>query len=266
VNLGCPDRARLCRDPHLLAAFVALAQAQPEEMAAFMQTYGVLELCARHGLPAWHGDRGCVIGEPGAPYLDPAAVRRCARGFAAARRLGDALSARKAGQLQDWADLQAAAGRGWPANPVLALDVDDANWRLGRAKLANWLTVMLRACRVSPAVVWEPRHRLHVTSVSWGPLGKLVVLLTRELGQGDAYVCDVCNAPVSRTRPPREGERVYCSKPACRREQQRRNQAAWRDKKRRGPDYDQATNLRRRRGLSAVGRALVRLSGPWPRR
>jgi hypothetical protein len=216
----------------LLEAFTGLAVAEPAEMAAFMETYGVPELCGKHGLPDRHVGGYCAIGGADEKhYVNPSAIRRVARAFLAAQSLANALSVRRIGEVQDWVDLQ------WTIKRSL-FHPDNRDWPTGRVRLAHWLTCLLRDCGVAPLARWDGA-RLHVTSEAGGLLGVLAVLLSRELGQGDVYTCDVCGAPVTPTRPPREGEGVYCraaDNAACRREQQRRNQAAWRARKREEAD------------------------------
>lgn len=218
----------------LLGAFTALAMATPAEMATFMETYGVPELCAAHGQPdqhrpilrphlrsapirAAHKGRYCPIGFDeyvGGPYVTDSAVRTTARAFVAAQRLGTALSARTDGDPDDWREL--------------SLVGEQVGWRSDRGMLADWVTELLASCGVRPVAMWEPNRRLTVVHEADGLLGVLAVILSREIGQGDRYTCDVCGVPVDRVRPPKSSERVYCKKPACRREQQRRNQAKWR--------------------------------------
>lgn len=209
----------------VLEAFIGLAVAVPEEMAAFLTTYGVPELCEAHGLPDRHERRRSGGGAycPAGPRLSMAHLRLAARAFGAARRVGLALSAATPGNLDDWLELQ-------NLNHGIPVPGPPYTWQQGRDAFADWLTDLLRDCGVRPLASWKRSH-LVVTSEADGLLGTLAVLLARETGQGDQYTCDVCGGPVERARPPKEGEGVYCSKPACRREQQRRNQAAWRARK-----------------------------------
>ena len=80
---------------------------------------------------------------------------------------------------------------------------------------------------VRPFAVWEGRFT--VTSQADGLLGAIAILLSREIGQGyTSYRCTVCGTETARGRPPRPDEAIYCERPACKREQRRRNQAAWR--------------------------------------
>src|SRR5438132_566532 len=66
----------------LLDAFCDLADAQPEEMAAFLETWGVPELCVEHGQPDFHDeDAGYCSGVLEAGSLSVRHLRQAARGI-----------------------------------------------------------------------------------------------------------------------------------------------------------------------------------------
>ncbi len=240
----------------LLDDFVSLAAATAQEMAAFMESYGVPELCGAHSMPDWHRNRSrpklrgahstpdwhrnrsrpelrgqraadvdltrtcpMAVDDDGA-HVTEYAIRLAARAFAAARRLGVALSAHTNGDVTDWQRVQ-NIGIAWPPPG------ESEGWREQRRHLAAWVTHLLRECGVAPFATWEG-ERLIITTEADGLLGTLAIALAQDIGQGDAYLCDVCGRPWNPYRPPRSGERVYCDNPACKREQQRRNQATWR--------------------------------------
>lgn len=214
----------------LLPDFVALERATAVEMIAFLETYGIPELCGRHDLPDQHV-RGthCDLGvlENGDPALSVSGIHKIARGFAAASRLGVALAARNPGEKQDWLDLQKLGSWHWVGD-----EFESEDWRYRRGLLAHWLTGLLRDCGVQALAQWHEGGRLTVTPEADGLMGALALALAYDVGQREGYACSVCGTPVDRVRPPLPGEAVYCKKPACKREQQRINQKAYRARKR----------------------------------
>jgi hypothetical protein len=232
----------------LLPAFMQLAAADTVEMVDFLETFGIPEIC-QHGNPDSHPDSGrrgrqridvlphCspISFEDGRPALPVDDLRRMARAFTAATRAAMNLTARRLPESLDWQDmLRVISGfQFWPEPLVEGdSDTDETNWRQGRANFALWLTDLLHQCGVSTVATWQDQ-RLRVVPKADGLLGTLALLLSREVGQHDAaYTCDVCGEDVVRIRPPRKNEGVYCDKSACRRAQQRKNQARLRERKR----------------------------------
>jgi len=220
----------------LLPEFLELRQAEPERMAAFLETYGIPEICG-HGLPDGHRDsrrnaRYCLsfpMLEDGRIAIASADIRRMARAFSAARTAASFLSISRLPDSSVWGEMAIVVSvlpHDWRA------DVD--NWRAGRTMLAAWMTALLADCGINLTATWGEGGQavLRIEPEADGLLGTLGLLLARTLDQRENYSCDVCGEPVQRVRAPQDGERVYCKKPLCKREQQRRNQAAWRAKKR----------------------------------
>lgn len=224
----------------LLPEFMALSTAEPSEMAAFLETYGVVEIC-RHGMPDMHPfiKRPKLRGSAPDPVIPPTYcqlltdaggrpaiavdhLRRAALAFVGAQEAALALSARRIPESRSWEAMSRLRSYGRPM---------ENDYRACRRQLAEWVTGMLSDCGVDVFADWAG-ERLNVTYKASGLLGTLTLLLAREIGQGETYTCDICGTPVDRVRPPKNDEGVYCDKPACRREQQRRNQAAWRARKR----------------------------------
>lgn len=212
----------------LLGAFLALAQADTEEMAQFLRDYGIPELCV-HALPDRHPDKrraGAYCSFPrmddGIPYVSTQALRWAARAFAAAVEEAEMLRVNRLPDPRLWDDmLKITDGvRDWP---------EVASWQRGRERLALWLTDLLRDCGVQPIASWE-RGPLSVTYEADGLLGTLAILLSRQLAQGETYTCDQCGTPVNRKRAPKPGEGVYCLSKPCRDAQNRRNQRAYRER------------------------------------
>lgn len=203
----------------LLDDFCDLERAQPAEMAAFVARYGAPEL----GKDQWLSRGGGSSG-----WLSVSALREHARAFSAARRLGAALVMRRPGDREDWFRLD---GAGIPTRGARTMWSDLEDWKLGRERFADWLTLLMRELDVATTAQWRGVRGLALDPSPGTLLGAIALLLAREVGAEGQYVCDSCGASVQRVRPPREGEAVYCDRAECKREQKRRNQAAWRAKK-----------------------------------
>lgn len=216
------------RHEHLLADLQILASADPEDMAAFMETYGVLQLCGAHGRPPLHALRQssaeCQMRRrpPDAVIVGARDVRTMARAFTAAPAVAAALHQRSLPESADVAALSRFDGAIWHASD---------EWMTGRTQFAGFLERLINGAQVVPDVRWSTltNGRLAVQYTAQDLLGILAVLLARECSRGgSAFRCSVCNLPAYPLRPPRPDEPVYCRDPACKREQQRRNQRNWR--------------------------------------
>jgi len=203
----------------LLEDFCELAEADAEEMARFTERYGVAEV---RGTEV----RDSFVRSQRAGQIPTRQLRHHARALSAGRRVAAALVTRRPGDMGDWVKMQHATGQGWVVSPD-----DWGDWKLGRERFADWLSVLLEQSETTAMADWLGARRLAVEPVARGLLGIVTLLLAREVGAEGQYECDSCGGRVTRARPPRPGERVYCSRPECKREQQRRNQAAWRAKK-----------------------------------
>jgi hypothetical protein len=209
----------------LLEDFLALASADPDQMAAFMDRYGVLELCGEHGRPVDH-DEGAFC-----PFLEVDDGQRFGVSVQHVRR-----AARAFADLAQWGHstrlgLKRRPGSGMDAQMLVGGFIRGSNLT-DRDRIAEYLTILNRQTGVRPLVTWD--KRLSFTFAAGGLLGVLTILLTREIASRDdvSYNCSVCGFLVARKRPPKPDEAVYCAKASCRTEQQRRNQAAWRARKR----------------------------------
>jgi len=182
----------------LLRRFVDLAQGQPEEMAAWLERYGVLELCA-HG----HPDGACVFKTcpgmlDGGRALDVRDLRGVARTFAAALRIASQLRRRKLGDREDY--------------------------NLARQRFARWLERCFHSCGIAHEIRWRSRVGVQSTPMARDLLGVLVILLYREAVGEESLHCDHCGMAIDRSRRPRRGEGVFCSEPDCQRARVRANQ------------------------------------------
>jgi len=215
----------------LLSDFIALASADPEQMAAFMARYGILELCGEHGRPDGH-DHGYFcplldVDDGHRQGVEVRTVRRAARAFADLRQWGQAVRVGLKPSAVSGQDSQLLMpSSGFRSGRKGSRDLTD------RERIAQLLTRLNRETGVGPLVTWD--KRLSVTFAAGGLLGVLAILLTREIAARDdlTYTCSVCGVPVARGRPPQPDEAIYCTKESCKREQRRRNQAAWRARKR----------------------------------
>jgi hypothetical protein len=218
----------------LLDSYCSLERALPEEMAEFVATHGAPEV---EGFEVTAGrernPRGISVESERGGRLPIDALRRHARGIAAARRVGAALVERKHGRIADWVDMQIFQWH-WTVDPD---EWDD--WKLGRERFAEWTTDLLRQGAVGMQADWLGTRGLALDPVAESFLGVIAILLSREIGAEGQYQCSSCGALVYRQRPPRREEAVYCDRPECKREQKRRNQAAWRARKREEQNDDQ---------------------------
>jgi hypothetical protein len=218
-------------DP-LLDDYSALSQAEPEEIAAFIARYGVPELAS---LETTDGSESNPLRAPvqtkRAGSILVGDVRRHARGIAATRRLAASLVTRHTGDPADWADAWK-----WlvPSGGIRVMDREDLDdYKLCREHFADLLSDFLAEGDVLTRAEWPGGGRRLALGPEAGTfIGALGILLAREVGAEGQYICTSCGARVTRNRPPRKGEKVYCDRVECKREQQRRNQARWRAKKR----------------------------------
>lgn len=212
----------------LLDRFCELESALPEEMAAFLMTYGLPELCYQHGQPDYHkgAEADCPVSK-GETWtsLSVRHLRIAARAYSAVRRASARLAIRQCMEPDDYRYLQAF-------RPGF-LVTKDRSFFMQRTYLAEYLTWLFAASGIRHLASWprgtkQPQLSFEVD----GLLGLLTLLLWRDITGDRVYRCDACGMPVERLRPPREGEGIYCVEPACRREQQRRNQATYRARQR----------------------------------
>lgn len=215
----------------LLDEYCALAQAEPDEVAEFVSRYGVPEV---EGAEASEGRESNPFGFPvqtmRAGSVPIAALRRHAKAVQAFRRLAAALVVRQPGDRADWVSVVNRLTLGDGVFLVDPEDLDD--WKLGREHLARLLTLLMEEADVGLEADWLGTRGLALEPRVGTFVGLVAVLLAREVGAEGRYECDACGSGVLRNRPPRDGERVYCRRPECKREQQRRNQRKYRARKR----------------------------------
>jgi len=206
----------------LLQRFVDLAHAQPEEMADWLERYGVLELCG-HG----HPEGACVFKTCAGMLdegraLDVRSLRDAARTFGSALDIASQLRQRKPGDRRDWVELQNLLGGG-SLPPVQDPD-DRDDYALARQRFADWLERCFNSCGIGHEIRWRSRVGVQSSPMARDLLGVLVILLYREAVGNELLHCDHCGNAVDRSRRPRRGEGVFCSESDCQRARVRANQ------------------------------------------
>ena len=199
---------------------MALSSSDPEQMGAFM-VGAESSSNVEHGQPDGGGGSCPLLEVGGRKGVSVRHVRRAARAFA---------------DLAQWGQ---SVRLGLKRPPRSAIDTQRLlpGFLAGesvtdRQRIAEYLSMLNRQTGVRPLVTRE--KRLSVTYSAGGLLGVLAVLPTREIAARDdlSYNCSVCGALVARGRPPQPDEAIYGTKESCKCEQRRRNQAAWRARKR----------------------------------
>jgi hypothetical protein len=213
----------------MLEEFVALADADPEAIAAYAQKWGVLGLCRRHHRPMTglvgplHGRSRdhlqCGFERENAEPLS--AWRRLAALMRAVLRLADALEdAAALREPERWNGLGPSTGTNdrlrETATPA---SVDELLRRVvGR---------LLAVANVGIAPDWTPRGGL-VTG-GYGLLGALALELAAVVSGTRAFaMCSSCSRPFRPARRPPAGKRRYCPDCQARHQDRRDAQADWR--------------------------------------
>lgn len=228
------DKAPVKPLSQLLDAYCALAAGLPDELVAFVRDWGVPELGHIHGDPEKRADWSTELAAP--KFLPMDRVREHARGLTAARRLGAALTTKQPTELSDWRDANrfldpSSRNVNWP-NPYMPDEITRNDWRLEREHFGTLLSRALRSpYGVGVGVNWVDQNRLALNPVANSLVGVVLLLLAREVGSDGQYPCASCGSYVTRRRAPLQSQAVYCDRPECKREQQRRNQARWRAKR-----------------------------------
>jgi len=220
----------------LLARFVGLAEAPPEEILAFARRWGLLEIC-RHGRPAWHypSCRPCEdIAPSGRTQWEPiGAWHRYAR---LAKELLE-IAADLADGLQPPAarwqavqsalepeNLQATCGERFDLLDEPWLDaaagyLDELRWRIAQGEplqaLAACLRIWLRYGNVETLARVGPTGALDLSLESDGLVGRLALQLFSVIaGRTGVYRCDVpdCGRLIAPARKPQAGRAHYCER------------------------------------------------------
>lgn len=131
----------------------------------------------------------------------------------------------------------------WPLlSPALAGIVGaevrrDGNLSAERARqlVGAVLDAAMAATWLRATVMWLPHHRPEL-ALQAGTAAALyiadAVTHVSGLDSDRTYVCSACRAPFTPARAPKPGDGLYCRRPECQSERQRRNQARYRARER----------------------------------
>jgi hypothetical protein len=189
--------------PRLLLGFLRLADADPREVLAYSQQWGVLGIC-EHGLPATHNYRtssdppgtGCrpahdgTFWEPVEAWRDLAQQARALLGLAAALRQG------QLGTTADWNRVGIVA----PA------DIEGQRLFMSFVvnRFLNWGNTRIRFS-------WGDSPTLHIGGPSLYSV--LALQLAQAVVAGSLVFCSGCGSTYEPGRRPRKDHRQYC--PDC---------------------------------------------------
>jgi hypothetical protein len=229
-----PDRV-------LLEEFVELDGAQPECVLAFARRWGVLHICAAHGLPASHNPmpRGAALGEP--DYCEPVVREHAgyrigreplrswfdlAGTFNSVLAIAAALLGRQAGSMDAWERL-------WRPQPE-GVGVGDTSWRMlgdrlgtdpgrDRVQLGEAVRRLLDWANLQASFTWSPVAERPTFEVVPGSLfTALAIELCSALAGTEALAqCSSCGRFFSPARRPRPRRRRYCRRCRAARRPQR---------------------------------------------
>lgn len=206
-------------DDGILAAFIRLENATPEQVRSFAQRHGVLDLCDRHGLPYQHGaapypageqslSRGCRLA-----HREEIARWLAFAGFAAAVwRISHNLHSGAQTDAADWHTLNAWSS--WSESTV------PLNPGGRRAVLANAVQLWVRLGNLRPQFCWtDPEGSPEIVLSGTGTFGaiarQLLAAATHpgHTGAPRLEVCTGCGNPYPHEgkRRPRRDRGTFCS-------------------------------------------------------
>jgi hypothetical protein len=227
-------------DSTLLPRFAALANATDDQVLAFAQRWGVLEICG-HGRPSSHSEADrqpdlCFprpVDEQLTTFSEPVdAWRALAREVRGIVKVAAALHAGRRATVADWADIAGATIAAQVEHLVeTGGDADRGPARLGqevnfdRRVLTGVVEMWLREGAVRPHVQWGKRTP-GVELAGWGLFGALAVQLLQVVSRIDGLItCSGCGKAYLPKRRPNPNRDHYC--PDC------GVKAAWRKASRR---------------------------------
>jgi hypothetical protein len=219
--------------PDLLLAFIRLADASDDDVAAFSRDHGLLFLCRQHGLPLSHSRVLIAVGAemsqcdvPGGrrPYVRTDDVRRWARQFRAVMNVAARLHNGKPAAELDWAVLDVEPPSTGIDHRWRTVDLSpEERVRQGREILAQLIDAWLDFGAVRFTFEWGDRPNFGITVA--GVFGALAAQLMFAVARSNGLaVCMGCGLPYAPTQKPKAGKRNYC--PGC------RSTARFRDAKR----------------------------------
>ena len=216
---------------NLLAVFAGLASAAPEEIAAFAEQFGVLEIC-EHELPRSHNpsrpwkQSGQYVEEcfplgwhersdPEWMCREPLSVWYMFAGDARAiLRIAANLHGNRVGSPVDWRTIF-GHGRGPESIPWWKPSVEGE-----RFLVAGLVNEWLQLGDVRPRLAWgSSSKRANGTPglimAGGGLFGALAIQLAQSVSRSEGlYICDGCGAAHTRAKKPDPNRRKFC--PKCR--------------------------------------------------
>ena len=211
-------RAKARPDSRLLTRFIELADASDDKILAYARQYGRLGLC-RHG-ELQHlasDDPDCIQTGRQAMFVEP--VERWRENVKRVRALLNAIA-------------QFSKSRRVSDRTLIALNPKPAALRKARIAgwsfIAAWTQMWLRAFRVRPVILYDPRSkRFHARLRGRPGLGSALALqlMTLACQSKGIAICSSCARPFPPKRQPTPTRESYCPKCGI--------HAAWRDAQRR---------------------------------
>jgi hypothetical protein len=238
-------KAKAHPDGRLLTRFIELADASDDKILAYARRYGRIGLCQHGELQHLADDYPeCMQKGLGGKFIEP--VERWRETAKGARALLNAIAQfSKSSEVSDQTLIA--------LNPKLVLSA--ASLRKARIKgwafIAAWTRIWLRACRVVPVILYDPRsRRLHFRLQGRPGLGSaLAMQLLTLAGQSKGIaVCSSCARLFSPKRRPSPGRESYCTDCGL--------QAAWRHAQRRCRQKAQRRVMRGRTGNQSSSRRV----------
>ena len=226
----------------MLPQFVELYTEPAEKILAYAKKWGVLGLCANHGLPLSHnrvpfgsqfGMEACWPKQEGTLLWEPiSSWREFSRCFKTVWSLSQQMNRGLAGNIEDWLVLRRWEPRASDASWIVR-DPQDVNRTLAlgdsQRYLSSVVNLWLLLGGVRPTCSWsETTNQWELLmSAGWPPLfGQLTMKLMVAVADKEGFAtCSNCRNWYIPTKRPSPNRRNYCQRDECK-------QAAWRDSKR----------------------------------
>jgi hypothetical protein len=211
-------RAKAQPDSRLLTRFIELADASDDKILAYARQYGRLGLCLHGELQHLASDNpACIQIGRNARFVEP--VERWRENIKRVRALLNAIAQfSKSRKISDRTLIDLNPG------PAALRKARIAGWSF----IAAWTQMWLRAFRVQPVILYDPRtKRFHARLRGRPGLGSALALqlMTLACQSKGIAICSSCARPFPPKRRPTPTRESYCPKCGI--------HAAWRDAQRR---------------------------------
>lgn len=214
------ERYRQRRPPgDLLLQFVALHDQNEDAFLRFARTYGCLELCSEHEMPACH-----YWDCPASGCESVARWRALSEQAFSILEIRDVLKEGGVASAKSWAAALEIAEfvqgpLSWPWRARLRAKELRSCKKYGMKELGRAVQAWLEIARIGPAIIWDEEHKQHLIELRPAdhPGSNLFVYLTWELmreacGIARIGICSSCKQPYSRGRKGSNAAgRNYCS-------------------------------------------------------